>query len=159
MRLLQADHLVAPAQVDRSEFAHAIDQIGLGIELLEIDEGRPLVALLRQQIELIKLRGAVKDLADAPHHALVDHALADAEPIPEFERALREADRARALADPVGVVEQHHALAALRQIDRKRQPDRPGADHHDRILGNVAAAPILIGVAAITELSRRLDLG
>ncbi len=63
----------------------------------------------------------MKDLADAPHHALVDHAVADAEPIPELQRALREADRARAFADPVGIVEQHHALAALRQIDRERQ--------------------------------------
>ena len=88
---------------------------------------------LRQQVELIELRGAVKDPADAPHHALVDHALADAEPVPVLQRALGKADRARALADPVGVVEQHDRLAALRQIDRKRQPDRSGADHHDRI--------------------------
>ena len=125
----------------------AIDQIGLGIELLQVDEGGPLVALLRQQVELIKLRGAVKDLADAPHHALVDHALADAEPVPEFQRALGEADRARALADPVGVVEQHDTLAALRQIDRQRQPDRPGADHDDRMFGRIAVRPILVGMA------------
>ena len=150
--LLQPGHLVAPAQVDRGKLLHAIHQIGLGIELLEVDEGGPLVALLRQQIELIKLRGAVKDLADAPHHALVDHAAADAEPVPEFQRALGKADRARALADPVGIVEQHHRLAALRQIDRKRQPDRPGADHHHGIFGRIGAGPILIGMAAITEL-------
>ncbi len=78
--------------------------------------------------------------------------LTDAEPVPELERTLREADRARTLADPVGVVEQHDALATLRQIDRKRQPDRPGADHHNRIFGNGTAGPILIGVATITEL-------
>jgi hypothetical protein len=64
-----------------------VDQIGLGIELLQVDEGRPLVAFFRQQVELVELRGAVKDLADAPHHALVDHALADAEPVPIFQRA------------------------------------------------------------------------
>ena len=150
--LLERGHLVAPAQVDRGKLADAIDQIGLGIELLQVDEGRPLVALLRQQVELVELLLAVKDLADAPHHALVDHALADAEPVPEFERALGEADRPRALADPVGIVEQHDRLAALRQIDRQRQPHRTGADHDDRVFGDVRARPILIGVAAIAEL-------
>ncbi len=124
---------------------HPIDQIGLGIELLQVDEGGPLVPFLRQQIELIKQRRAVKNPADAPHHALVDHALADAEPVPEFERALGKADRARALADPVGVVEQHHGLAALRQIDRERQPDRAGADHDHGIFGDLGVGPILIG--------------
>ena len=150
--LLQSGHLVAPAQVDRRQFLHPVDQIGLGIELLQVDEGRPLVALLRQQVELIELRVAVKDLADAPDHALVDHALADAEPVPEFQRAFREADRARALADPVGIVEQHDGLAALRQIDRQRQPDRPGADHDDGVTRGVAGSPILVGVTTVAEL-------
>ena len=69
-----------------------------------------------------------------------------------FQRALRETDRARPLADPVGIVEQHDGLAALRQIDRQRQPDRPGADHHDGMMRRVAASPILIGVTMVTEL-------
>ena len=38
------------------EAPDAVDQIGLGIELLQVDEGRPLVALLRQQVELVELR-------------------------------------------------------------------------------------------------------
>src|SRR5258707_1175513 len=122
------------------------------MELLEVDEGGPLVPLLRQQIELIKLRRAVKNLADAPHHALVDHAAADAESIPELERAFGKTDRARALADPVGIIKQHDGLAALRQIDRERQSDRPGADHHHGMFSRVSTAPVLIGVAAITEL-------
>src|SRR6185312_9064401 len=116
---LQRDHLVAPAQVDCRKLLDAVYQISLGIELLEIDESGTLVPGLRQQVELIKLRGAVKNLADAPDHALVDHAVADAEPIPEFQRAFGETDRARAFADAVGVVEQHDLVAALRQIDRK----------------------------------------
>src|SRR4029078_751307 len=58
----------------------------------------------------------------------------------------------RAFADPVGVVEQHDRLAALRQIDRQRQPHRPGADHDHRVLGHVSASPILIGVPVIAEL-------
>ncbi len=145
-------HLVAPAQVDGRQLFDAVDQIGLGVELLQVDEGRPLVPLLRQQVELIELRLAVKDLADAPHHALVDHLLADAEPVPEFERAFGKADRPRALADAVGVVEQHDGLATLRQIDRQRQPHRTCADHDDRVFGQVRTRPILIGMAAIAEL-------
>jgi len=120
--------------------------------LLQVDEGWPFVAFLGQQIELIELGVAVKDLADAPHHALVDHALADAEPVPEFERALGETDRARALANPVGVVEQHHGLSALREVDCERQAHRSGADHDDRMLGRVRSRAVLIGMAAIAEL-------
>ena len=150
--LFQRAHPIAPAQIDRGKFLDAVDEIGLSVELLEVDEGGPFVPLLRQQIELIKLRGAVKDLADVPHHALVDHAAADAEPVPVFQRALGKADRARTLTDPVGIVEQRHGLTALRQINRKRQPDRPGADHHNRVFSRIGAGPVLVGVAAITEL-------
>ena len=77
---------------------------------------------------------------------------ADAEPVPEFERAFGKADRARPLADPVGIVEQHDGLAALRQIDRERQPDRAGADHHHGVFGHLGAGAILVGMAAIAEL-------
>ena len=53
--------LVAPAQVGPARRA-AVDQIGLGIELLQVDEGRPLVALLGQQVELVELRSSRKIL-------------------------------------------------------------------------------------------------
>ena len=150
--LRQRAHLVAPAKRNVGQFLDAIDQVSLGIELLQVDEGGPLVAGLRQQVELIELRGAVKNLADAPDHALVDHAVADTEPIPELQRALGEADGARAFADAVGVIEQHDPVAALRQIDRKGQPDRPCADHDHRMLGDSGAGAVLIGVTAIAEL-------
>src|SRR5262249_30175080 len=104
------------------------------------------------EVELVELGLAVKDAADAPHHALLDHAVADAEPIPIFERPFREADRARAFADAVGIIEQHNALAALREIDRERQADRPRAHHDDRMLGGILAGAILVGVTAIAEL-------
>src|ERR1700733_1402865 len=94
----------------------------------------------------------MKNPADAPDHALVDHAIGDAEPIPEFEGPLGKADRARPLADPVGIVEQDDGLAALRQVDRKRQPDRAGPDHHHRVFGRLRAGAILIGMAPIAEL-------
>src|SRR4029077_16487614 len=107
---------------------------------------------LRQRTEWVERPRAVEDPADAPHHALVDHALADAEPVPEFERALRKTARPRPLADTVGLVEQHDALASLRQIDRQRQSYRSGADYRNRICGNATAGLVLIGVAAITEV-------
>ena len=148
--LFECGHLVAPAQGNRRKLRDTVDQIGLGIELLEVDEGRPLVALLGQKVELIKLLVAMKDLADAPHHALVDHALADAEPVPILQRAFRKADRPRAFADAVGVVEQHDVLPALREVDRKGKPDRACTDHHDLVFGNAGAA--LIWMAPIAEL-------
>jgi hypothetical protein len=150
--LLQRRYLVAPAKVDLGQVRDAIDEIGFRVILLEVDEGRPLVAVFRQQIELVELGLAMKDPADAPHHALCDHTVADAEPVPVFQRALREADRARALADAVGIIQQHDALAALREIDRQRQSNRPGAHHHDRVLGGILAGAILIGVTAVAEL-------
>ncbi|MGY4300174.1 hypothetical protein ACVWXN_008269 [Bradyrhizobium sp. i1.4.4] len=150
--LFKRRHLVAPAQIDLREIADAIDQIGLGVILLEIDEGRPLVTVLGQQVELVKLRLAMEDAADAPHHALLDHAVADAEPIPIFERPLGEADRARAFADPVGIIQKDDALAALGKVDRERQPHRPRADDHHGMLGRTLAGTILVGMAAIAEL-------
>jgi hypothetical protein len=57
---------------------------------------------------------------------------ADAEAIPQFQRAFR-ADRARAVADPVRVIQQHHGMATLGQIDRQRQANRACADHHHRM--------------------------
>ena len=150
--LLERRHLVAPAQIDRRQIADAIDQIGLGVILLEVDEGRPLVTVLRQQVELVKLRLAMKNAADAPDHALVDHAVADAEPVPIFERPLGEADRARAFADPVGIIQKDDALAALGKVNRERQPHRPRADDHHGMLGRTLAGTILVGVAAIAEL-------
>src|SRR5579871_2602368 len=114
---------------------------------------------LRQQIELMEQRGAVKNLSDLPHHALVDHALAHAEPVPIFERPLGEADRARPLPDTVRVIEQNDRLAALRQVDGKRQSDRPRANDDHGMAGDVGARPILIGMASIAEANIRLDIG
>ena len=94
----------------------------------------------------------MKDPADTPHHTLVDHAAANAKPVPEFERAFGKADRARPFADPVGVVEQQDRLAALRQVDRKRQPDRPGTHHHDRMFSHVGGIPILIAMPPVAKL-------
>ncbi len=150
--LLQPDHLVAPAQIGLRQFPDAIDQKRLGIVLLEIDERRHLVAVVRQQVELVEQVVLEKDLADFPDHALLDHALADAEPVPQFQRALRKADRARAVADPVGIVEHDDAVSALRQIDGQRQPDRTSPDDDHRMARGVRRRAVLVGMAAIAEL-------
>jgi hypothetical protein len=103
-------------------------------------------------LRLVELGLAVEDATDAPHHALPDHAVADAKPVPVLQRALREADRARAFADAVGIIQKDDALAALREVDRQRQSDRARADNHNRMLGRALPGTVLIGVAAIAEL-------
>src|SRR6266576_2728595 len=106
------------------------------MELLEVDESRLLVPLLRQQIELIKQRRAVKNPADAPHHALADHAATDAEPVPVLKGALGKADRTRPLTDPVGIVEQYDRQTARRQqLPRDIAPPQYRSDP-DRRGGN-----------------------
>ena len=52
---LDADHLVVPAQVDRGSSARALDEVPLDVVLLQVDEGRPLVAGLGQQVEAVDL--------------------------------------------------------------------------------------------------------
>ena len=84
---------------------------------------------------------ADKDLAELPGDALRHKPFADAEPVEDFERALRPADAARAFADAIGIVEQHDRHAALREIDRRRKPDRPGADDDDRLRAPATARP------------------
>ena len=79
-------------------------------------------------------------------------AVADAEAVPELERPLGEADRARAFADAVGVVEQQNVLAALRKVDRQRQPHGTRANHDDPMFGDVGTGPVLVRVAAVAEL-------
>ena len=43
-------------------------------------------------------------------------------------------------------------MSALRQIDRQRQPDRTRSDNHDRMARRIRGRPILVRMAAITEL-------
>ena len=86
---------------------------------------------LRQKIEREQKFVAAKDLAELPGDALRDQSFANAEPIENFQRALRPADAARAFADAIGIVEQNHRHAAKREIDGGGEPNRPGADHND----------------------------
>jgi hypothetical protein len=96
--------------------------------------------------KLVDLLAAEEHAAHAPRHTLVDHALAHAQPVPDLQRALGKADRARPAGQPVVVVQQQHALAALRQVDRQRQAHRPGTDHHQRVVGRRGGT--LVGAGA-----------
>ena len=122
--------------------------------LLEVDEGRALMAPFRKEIELVKKVRSLEDLAAPPGDAFLDHGIADPEPIPDLERALGVADAARAFADAIGVVEEHDRDAPLREIDGERQPDRPRADDDHAVTGGLA--PLLIRRAAISELKEAI---
>ena len=126
-----ADHAVLPAQMETRHAKCAVDQHLLDMELLEIDEGRHLVPGFRQEVEGVKLALALKDPAPAPGDALLHHRRGTAQPVEDFQRLLREADGTAPLADPVAVIEQDHRYALLAEINRQRQPDRPGTNDDD----------------------------
>jgi hypothetical protein len=147
-------HLVAPAHVDVGKLAGALDQPGLDVILLQIDEGRALVARLGQEVELGDEVGVEEDLADLPHHALGHHPIAHSQPVGDFQRALGKADGARAFRYPVGVVEDHHGDPAPGQIDGRRQPDRPRADDDHRMMHR--RCRILVGAEAVLVFEQGL---
>src|SRR5438046_10052688 len=100
--------------------------------LLQIDERRAAVTAFGQQIERIDLLATEKDSANFPLHALFNDALTAAETIEDFEGAFRVADRARADADGVVLVQHDDRNVTLREIDRCGKPDGPGADNDHR---------------------------
>ena len=156
--LRDADHLVIPAQVDQRQRGGTLGQVALDVVLLQVDEGRPLVAAFGQQVELVDLLVAEEHAPDLPRHALVDQAVAQAEAVEHLERALGETDRARAGGQRAVVVEQHHGQLALGQVDRQRQTDRTGADHHDRMARRHGR--VLVGMAPVVEAQRGVvDVG
>ena len=163
--LLDADDLVIPAQVDSRQLGGALSQVAFDVVLLQVDERRPklgrparfgrlgwLAAGLGEQVEPVDLCVAEEHLADVPRDTLVDHALPAAESVEDLERALGEANRARAGRQRVFVVEQHDACAALREVDRERQADRPGPDNDNRVASRLDG--ILVGMARVVEAQR-----
>ena len=95
-----------------------IDQVFLEVKLLQIDEGRPVVTRLGQQIEFEHLAFVKIDLADVPDDAFLDHRVATTEPVENFERPLGEADRSGTGAHLVAFVENDDWNAVLCEIDR-----------------------------------------
>ena len=154
---VEAKEPVFPAQIEIFQLERTIDQCLFQIELLQIDESGHLVPLLRQQIERIEQFVADKDLAELPGDALCHKPLADAEPIEDFERALRPADAARAFADPIRIVDQHDRHAALREVDCGRKADRPGADNDDRSPHDRRRV-LIRGAAIVVVINRFADV-
>ena len=129
--------LVVAADLDRCalrlQLAHPVHHIFFEIILLQVDEGREFVAVFGQQVEIVNLAVVEEHLAEVPFDALVDHFVTAAEPVEYFQRAFGIADRARAEADLVVVVEHDHGHVVLGQVDGGGQTDRSGADDDDRV--------------------------
>ncbi len=147
---LHRSDLVVPADVDARQLQRTLHQVGLGVVLLKVDEGGALVALFGQQVELVQLLVLQKHLAQVPRHALVHHALAHAQAVPDLQRALGKADGARADGELVVVVQHHHTLPALGQVDRQRQAHGARADDHDGVLRGRRA--VLVRRAHISKI-------
>ena len=113
-------YAVLAADLDRStrglRGAQPVDEEPLEVGLLEVDEGGELVTMLRQKVELEDLAVAVKDLAEVPDHALVQHRGAAAVAVGDLQRALGKADRPAAHADPLVVVEDHDGDALQPEV-------------------------------------------
>ena len=127
-----AHHLVARAKLDPLLGQACLVEIFLDVVLLQVHEGRELVAGLGRQIEPIDRLVAQIDLAFVPGDALLDHAPGDAEAIPDLEAVLGLADRAAAEAHRVVVVEQHGRHATRRQRQRQGRAGDTRAHDHDR---------------------------
>ena len=83
----------------------------------------------RQQVEIIDLLLAEVHLAQVPGHALVEHGLAAAVAVADFQGALGEADSARAHADRVVVIQHHGGHTLQGQVHGRREAG--GAAAHD----------------------------
>ena len=148
---VEPDDPVAPADFDapplRLQRLQPFHQPLFEMILLQVDERRPLVPGLGQQVEAEQLAVAEEHLAEPPLHALLNQGIAAAEPVENFQRPLGEADGARAEAHLVVVVEHDHRDIMQRQIDGGGEPDRAGADHDDRMARRRRA--VLIGRAPV----------
>ena len=120
---------VEDAQIDERVRLGGLHQGALDVVLLEVDEGRHGMAVLRQQVEGEHLAIAVVGAPDLPAHAPGERRVRDAQPVHDLERALGPADRARAAGHAVVVVQHRRRDPARGQVEREREPDRPRA--HD----------------------------
>ena len=150
--LLHAGDLVLPAQIDIGFPPRLLVQIAFGVVLLQVDEGRAAVAGFGQQVEAPHFLFAEEDLAHVPRHAFVDHALAHAQAVPDFQCALGETDGAGTGRQAEVVVQHHHAYALAGQIECGGQADRAGSHHHDLMARKLAGG--LVGVFFIGEFHR-----
>src|SRR6185437_13945831 len=161
-----AGDAIAPAQLGGGKLAQAIDEIGLDVELLEIDEGRLLRQRARREVEGVEDILVGEHAADRPGDAALGDALVDAEAIEDLEALLRIADaaaRGAAHADRVVLVEQYDRYAAAREIAGCGQAAEPAAHHGDAMavllaveLGRTAIGIDRQGIAAPRGFRRRI---
>ncbi len=130
----------------------------LEVVLLQIDERRPPMPRLGQQIEAVELAFVEEHLARLPGYALVDQRLAQPvpQPIPnaihDLERALGPADRAGPVRQARLPVDDDAAVPLAGEVQRRHQPHRPRPDDDDRMMRRLR--PTLIG----RPLKRKHDL-
>ena len=96
--LVERGQPVLPAQFDLAQLIEPVDQEGLDVELLDVDEGRlagEVVGALLAQVERINLVLAGKRAANAPLDALGRDAVVYAQALEDLQRPLRVADAAR----------------------------------------------------------------
>ena len=95
------------------------------------------MAGLGQQIESVDFALVEKHPPDPPVYSPPYQPVGQAQPIEDFQRALRPANRAAAMADRVVIVQEDDRNAAPSQIDRRRQTDGTGANHDDGLYARI----------------------
>ena len=146
-----AHDLVTETHVDRRLGQAAVVEEFLDVILLQIDEGREFLVWIGLQTEAVDRVFAMIDLALLPGDALLDHALGQAEAIPDFQRVLGLADRAAAQTHRIVLVEDNGRHAAQRQTERQRRTGEPRPHDDDgrtlaRTLGGTAVGIVLVSV-------------
>ena len=101
--------------------------------LLQIDEGGHFVPGLLQQVKAVDLAVTMKQPPDLPGYPLGNHALANTEPVEDFQRALCPANGPGANRHHIVVVQYNRAHAMQRQVNCGAEPDRSGTDDGNRI--------------------------
>ena len=148
--LVQAQQLVLPAQVHQGGCVAHLHQLLFQIVLLQVDHGRQLVVAFGQQVELVGQLVVEEHLAHFPLDAPVGKALAHAQAVPDFKRALGVTHGPRADADGVVVVQHHACQAARRAIQRLRQADGPCADDDNGVALDLTR--LLFGALGVRKL-------
>ncbi len=82
---------------------------------------------------MIDLLFAQKGAAHVPAHALVDDGVAHAQTVKDLERTFGVAHGTRTERYAVFFVKQQHIQTVKPRVDGGGQPDRTGANHHQRL--------------------------
>ena len=130
---------VLETQVDQTgKIGAAFDQILLDVILLQVDEGRKAMPVLRQEIEIIDLLITTIDASELPCDALGKHPLTNPEPVKNLKAALGPANGAAAHRYDIVVVDNDAGHAVGGKVDGGGKPDRAGTDDdHWRAGGSV----------------------